>query len=142
MNARKAVLRRGLAGGGAVTLLLAVSFVAALGIPTTPSMIAIVAWLVAVGCGMLAAGRRERVSLGSTTLEWPRVAAAAITLLAVGWAAISLISLLRGDGITGLGPLEGVLTAGLVSYFAWFARECWVGGSVIGTEAFVVEGGR
>ncbi|WP_049914439.1 hypothetical protein [Haloterrigena salina] len=139
MNTRKAVLRRGLAGGGVATLLLAVSFVAALGIPTTPSMIAIVAWLVAVGCGMLAAGRRERVSLGSTTLEWPRVAAVAIALLAVGWAAISVASLHRGDGITGLGALEGVLTAGLVGYFAWFARECWVGGSVIEAETFVVD---
>ncbi|WP_126662041.1 hypothetical protein [Haloterrigena salifodinae] len=139
MNTRKAVLRRGLAGGGVATLLLAAAFVAALGVPTTPSRLGIVAWLLAVGGGMLVAGRRERVSLGTTTLEWPRVAAVAIALLAVGWAAISVASLLRGDGITGLGPIEGVLTAGLVGYFAWFARECWVGGSVIEAETFVVD---
>ena len=139
MNTRKAVIRRGLAGGGVATLLLATAFVAALGVPTTPSRLGIVAWLVAVGGGMLAAGRRERVSIGSTTLEWPRVAAVAIALLAVGWAAISVGSLVTGDGITGLGPLEGLLTAVLVAYFAWFARECWRGGVRIAPETFAVD---
>ncbi|QSW99942.1 hypothetical protein [Haloterrigena alkaliphila] len=139
MNTRKAVVRRGLAGGGVATLLLAVAFVAALGVPTTPSRLAIVAWLVAVGGGMLAAGRRERVSVGSTTLEWPRVAAIAIATLAVGWGGISAASLRAGDGITGLGPLEAVLTVAMVGYFAWFARECWLGGALIDAETFAVE---
>ncbi|MFB1063822.1 hypothetical protein [Natrinema sp. H-ect4] len=139
MNRRKAIIRRGLTGGGVATLLLAASFVAALGVPTTPSLLLLVSWLGVVGSTMVVAGRRERVSIGSTTLGWPRVAAIAIALLAVGWAAVSVAGLLAGETITGLGPLEAVLTVGVVGYFAWFARECWVGGASIDDETFVVD---
>ena len=139
MNAQKRVIRHGLVGGGFVTLLLAVSFVAVLGVPTSLEMVGVVGWLAAVGVIMLAAGRWERILLGSTTLEWPRVAGIAIGLLAVGWGVVSTASLLTGDGITGLGPLEAVLTLGIVAYFAWFARECWVGGARIDAETFAVD---
>ncbi|MDQ2050702.1 hypothetical protein RBH26_09395 [Natronolimnohabitans sp. A-GB9] len=138
MGAQKTVVRRGLAGGGVATLLLAVAFVVALGVGS-PSTVGVVAWLVAVGAGMLAAGRRERVTIGSRTIGWPRVAAVTIAVLAVGWGVISAVSLLTGDGITGLGPLEAVLTVGIVAYFAWFAHECWVGGARIDEETFTVE---
>ncbi len=139
MNSKKAVVRQGLVGGGFVTLLLAGTLVVALGVPTTPSMLGVVSWLVFVGATMLAAGRRERVRIGSRTVGWPRVAAVAIAMIAVGWGAISLGSLLTGDGITGLGPIEAVLTVGMVGYFAWFARECWVGGARIDAETFAVD---
>jgi len=114
MNRRKAIIRRGLTGGGVATLLLAASFVAALGVPTTPSLLLLVSWLGVVGSTMVVAGRRERVSIGSTTLGWPRVAAIAIALLAVGWAAVSVAGLLAGETITGLGPLG-----------PFFSRSAW-----------------
>ncbi|ELY52509.1 hypothetical protein [Natronolimnohabitans innermongolicus] len=139
MNAQKRVIRHGLVGGGFVTLLLAASFVVVLGVPTTPGTVGVVVWLALVGLAMFAAGRWERVLLGSTTLEWPRLAGIAIGLLAVGWGVVSAASLLTGDGITGLGPLEAVLTLGVVGYFAWFAKECWVGGDRIDSETFTVE---
>ena len=139
MNSKKAVVRHGLAGGGFVTLLLAGTLVVALGVPTTPSMLGVVSWLVLVGATMLVAGRREHIRIGSRTVGWPRVAAVAIVMIAVGWGAISLGSLLAGDGITGLGPVEAILTVGMVGYFAWFARECWVGGARIDAETFAVD---
>ncbi|ELY47556.1 hypothetical protein [Natronorubrum sulfidifaciens] len=138
MNSRKRVVRHGLTGGGFGTLLLAASFLV-LGTPTNAATVALVAWLVVVGGSMVAAGTRERVSVGSVTLEWPRVAAVAIALLAVGWATISAVGLLEGDGITGLGTLEIAITALVVGYFAWFARECWVGGALLGAETFAVD---
>lgn len=138
MNARKRLVRRGLAGGGFVTLLLAAAFVA-LDPVTTPATIGVVAWLALVGAALLVAGRRERVDVGSRTVGWPRLAAVAIALLALGWGTISVVALLEGDGITGLGSLELVLTAGMVAYFAWFARECWLGGELIPEETFVLE---
>lgn len=139
MSTKKTVVRHGLTGGGFATLLLAGSFVVALGVPTTPSTVGVVSWLVLVGSAMLVAGLRERVSIGSTTVGWPRVAAVAVAAIALGWGAISLASLYAGDGITGLGPFEAVLTLGMVAYFAWFARECWVGGARIDEETFAVE---
>ncbi|SIS12286.1 hypothetical protein [Natronorubrum thiooxidans] len=138
MTSGKRIVRRGLAGGGLVTLLLAASFLV-LGEPTQPTTVALMAWLVVVGAAMLAAGNRERVSIGSVTVSWPRVAAVAIALLAVGWTTISAVSLLEGDGITGLGSLEAVLTAMVVGYFAWFARECWVGGALLAADTFAVD---
>ncbi|WP_436345337.1 hypothetical protein [Natronorubrum sp. FCH18a] len=139
MNAKKTVVRHGLAGGGFVTLLLAGMFVVALGVPTTLSMLGVVSWLVLAGATMLVAGLRERVTIGSRTVGWPRVAAVAIAMIAVGWGTISLAALVEGDGITGLGAFEVVLTAGMVGYFAWFARECWVGGGRIDEETFAVD---
>ena len=138
MNSRKRVVRHGLAGGGFVTLLLAASFLV-LGEPTRPATIALVVWLVAVGGSMLAAGTRERVSIGAVTVGWPRIAAVAIAMLAVGWAAVSAVGLLEGDGITGLGTLEVAITALVVGYFAWFARECWVGGALLEADTFAVD---
>lgn len=138
MSTQKTVVRHGLTGGGFTTLILAGSFVV-LGDPTSPTPLALVSWLVVVGGAMLVAGLRERVSIGSTTVGWPRVAAFAIATLAVGWAVISFASLLEGESITGLGPIEAVLTVGVVSYFAWFARECWVGGATIDETTFAVE---
>ncbi|QFU81554.1 hypothetical protein [Natronorubrum aibiense] len=138
MTSGTRIVRRGLAGGGLVTLLLAASFLV-LGESTQLTTVVLVAWLVVVGAAMLAAGTRERVTVGSRTLEWPRVAAVAITMLAVGWATISAVSLLEGDGITGLGTLEAVVTVFVVGYFAWFARECWVGGALLDDETFAVD---
>ncbi|QLK27510.1 hypothetical protein HYG81_07890 [Natrinema zhouii] len=138
MNAGKTIVRRGLTGSGVATLLLAASFVV-LGSPTTPSTLLLISWLVVVGSAMVAAGHRERVSIGSTTLGWPRVAAIAIALLAIGWAAVSVAGLLANETVTGLGPLEAVLTVGVVGYFAWFARECWVGGASLDEETFTVD---
>ncbi|MFC6768731.1 hypothetical protein ACFQE6_28080, partial [Natrinema soli] len=63
----------------------------------------------------------------------------AIALLAIGWAAVSVAGLLAGESITGLGSLEAVLTVGVVGYFAWFARECWVGGATIDDATFSVD---
>ncbi|WP_440763637.1 hypothetical protein [Natronorubrum sp. DTA7] len=139
MNSKKAVVRHGLVGGGFVTLLLAGTIVVGLGVPTTPSMLGVVSWLVFVGATMLVAGRRERVRIGSRTVDWPRVAAVAIAMIAVGWGVISFGRLLAGDSITGIGPIEAVLTVGMVGYFAWFARECWVGGARIDPETFAVD---
>lgn len=138
MNAGKTIVRRGLTGSGVATLLLAASFVV-LGSPTSPSTLLLISWLVVVGSAMVAAGRRERVSIGSTTLGWPRVAAIAIALLATGWAAVSVAGLLANETVTGLGPLEAVLTVGVVGYFAWFARECWAGGVSLDEETFTVD---
>ncbi|MXV61733.1 hypothetical protein GS429_06565 [Natronorubrum sp. JWXQ-INN-674] len=139
MNTRKRVVRHGLVGGGFVTLLLAASFGLALGVPTTVSTALLFFWLVVVGTAMFAAGRWERVVVGPAVIGWPRIAAFAIVALAVGWTAISVTSLLEGDGVTGLGPVEVVITAGMVGYFAWFARECWVGGARIDEETFAIE---
>lgn len=133
----RTVIRRGLVGGGVATLLLAGTFLVALG--TAPSTFAVVGWLAAVGAAMVAAGRRERIAVGPATLEWPRLAAVAIALLAAGWAVGSAVSLYAGAGLTGLGSIEIVLTVAIVGYFAWFARECWVGGGVLDEETFAVE---
>ncbi|WP_137289155.1 hypothetical protein [Natronorubrum halophilum] len=139
MNARKRVVRHGLTGGGFVTLVLAGTFLISLGLPPSPSTFVLISWLALVGGTMLLAGLRERVSIGSRTVGWPRVAAVAVSMLAVGWGGVSLVSLLAGDGVTGLGPIEVVITLGMVGYFAWFARECWAGGVVIAEETFTVD---
>ncbi|SEW13555.1 hypothetical protein [Natrinema salifodinae] len=138
MSGLKAVVRRGFAGGGIATLLLAGLFLIG-GEPTQPSTLAMTAWLAAVGVALFIAGTRERVILGTRTVGWPRLAAVGIGVLAVGWGIVGFSQLREFETAGGPWLLTAAITLFSLAYFAWFARECWTGGYYLDEETFAVE---
>lgn len=137
MTELKAVVRRGFTGGGIVTLLLAGLF--AVGSPPTPSTLLLVGWLAVVGVGLLVAGARERLAVAGRTVEWPRTAAVAIGVLAVGAAVFGLSQLRTLEVASGTWLLTAATLFFALGYFAWFALECWTGGRLLDDEVFAVD---
>ncbi|MDF9744559.1 hypothetical protein [Natrinema salsiterrestre] len=138
MSGLKPVVRRGFAGGGVATLLLAGLFVISGGFRSSTTLV-LIGWLTAVGIALLLAGTRERVVVGGRTVGWPRLAAVGIGILAVGSGGFGL-SQLRGFAVAS-GPwlLTVAGTIFVLAYFAWFALECWTGGRYLDDEMFAVE---
>ncbi len=138
MSRLKTVVRRGFAGGGVATLLLAGLFVVG-GEPGAVSTLVPAGWLGAVGVTLLLAGTRERLAVAGRTVGWPRVAAVGVSLLAAGCGGFGLVQL---DGFAA-GSVPWLLTAAITlfatGYFGWFARECWTGGRLLDEEIFAVE---
>ncbi len=137
MTGLKAVARRGFAGGGVATLLLAGLF--AVGGGTEPSTLLLAGWLTVVGLSLLLAGTRERLTVGSRTLGWPRVAAIGISVLAVGSSAFGLSRLGQFAVGSTTWLLTGLVTLFVLGYLAWFALECWRGGWHLDDAMFAVE---
>ena len=137
MTRLKPIVRRGFAGGGVATLLLAGLF--AVGGGTEPTTLLLAGWLAAVGLSLLLAGRRERVTVGGRTIGWPRVAAVGIGLLAVGSSAFGLSRLRRFAVGETMWLLTGLVTLFVLGYLAWFALECWRGGWQLDDAMFAVE---
>lgn len=137
MCGRKNTVRRRFAGGGAVTLLLAGVLAVLFGGPTTPVALAVLGWLAIAGSALLVAGVRERISLGATTVGWPRVAAFGLATLALGSTTLGFARLFGGGG--GWALLNGLvlLLVGLV--LVRVALECWLGGVRTDEETFAVE---
>lgn len=138
MSGLKAVVRRGFAGGGFATLLLAGLFLVG-GDFAAPSTLLLTGWLAAVGVVLVLAGTRERLSVGGRTVGWPRVAAVGIAILAVGCGAFGLSQLRQFEVASAAWLLTAVMTVFALGYFAWFASECWTGGRRLDDELFTVE---
>ncbi|MFD1563407.1 hypothetical protein ACFR99_07590 [Haloarchaeobius amylolyticus] len=137
MTGLKAVVRRGFAGGGAATLLLAGLF--AVGGGTEPMTLLLAGWLAVVGLSLLLAGRRERLTVGGRTVGWPRVAAVGICVLAVGSGVFGLSRLRQFAVGSTTWLLTGLVTLFVLGYLAWFALECWRGGWQLDDAMFAVE---
>ncbi|OLZ39807.1 hypothetical protein A6E15_01880 [Natrinema saccharevitans] len=138
MSGPKTVVRRGFAGGGVATLLLAGLFVVG-GESGAVSTLVPAGWLGAVGVTLLLAGTRERLAIAGRPVGWPRVAAVGVCLLAAGCGGFGLTQL--DEFATGSVPwlLTAALTVFVMGYFGWFARECWTGGRLLDEETFAVE---
>ena len=141
MTGLKTVVRRGFAGGGAATLLLAVLFAVGSGgrDGREPTTLLLAGWLAAVGLSLLLAGRRERLTVGGRPLGWPRVAAVGISVLAVGSGVFGLSRLSQFAVGNTRWLLTGLVTVFVLGYLVWFALECWRGGWQLDEAMFAVE---
>jgi hypothetical protein len=135
MSERKETIRRGFAGAGFVTVLLAVGFVVFAGV--TPLSAFMAGWLGIGGALLALAGVRERVSLGGSSVGWPKVGAVGLAALALGSTTIGFTQLLTGTGVWQLANGVVMLFVGL--YLVFVALECWLGGVRMGPETFAVE---
>ncbi|MBZ6494275.1 hypothetical protein [Natrinema longum] len=136
MSRLKDIVRRGFAGGGIATLLLAGLFV--LGGPA-PSTLLVAGWLAIVGLSLFLAGIRERVPVAGRLVGWPRVGAAGIAAFAIGAVGFGLSQLYTLEVASGTWLLAVAITVFVPGYLAWFALECWAGGRRLNDEMFAVE---
>ncbi|MEY7848779.1 hypothetical protein AB7C87_06190 [Natrarchaeobius sp. A-rgal3] len=130
-------VRRRLVGGGAISAGGVVILVVLAGVPTTPAEAIPVVWIGVGGVLLVLSGRLERLSLGVTTVGWPRVGAVGLAILAVGSSTVGFVQLLEASGWFGL--LNAVFALGVALILAFGALECWFGGLQIDEDAFAVE---
>ncbi|THE63933.1 hypothetical protein D8Y22_15910 [Salinadaptatus halalkaliphilus] len=130
-------IRRTLAGGGALTLAMVVVLLAIADVPTAPAQLLPIAWFGVGGALVILAGRRDRLSLGTVRVGWPRVAAVGLALLAIGSSTLGFVQLLVGTGGWGLAQAAISLLVSFV--LAVGALECLLGGVAIDEDAFDIE---
>ncbi|WP_049927708.1 hypothetical protein [Halopiger goleimassiliensis] len=133
----KESVRRRLVGGGVVSIGMLALLLVVVGAPATVPEAIPFAWFGVGGLALLVAGRRERVSLGGTSVGWPRVAGVGLAVLALGSSVLGFAYLLVAPDAWSLLRAALALLVGLLLSFG--ALECLLGGVGLDEETFAVE---